>query len=187
MGRKEAPAWQKLRVSVDLCVFVHCWSVIVYTRLLCFRTSDFAMSFFFSPSFPRCPGEDFCTPICMWRSRAARTAAKAAGGLCCRVVIVPCMGLTVTAGAQGLYLMSLYRPLPEARRPMIHMCMHMCMRVCMHMLHMCMHLCMCTARVHRSQPLAAAASRSVPPYILRPLTAAGVRPYDRSLPRGAAA
>ena len=125
--------------------------------------------------------------LVMWRSRAARTAAKAAGGLCCRVVIVPCMGLTVTAGAQGLYLMSLYRPLPEARGPMIHMCMHMCMRVCMHMLHMCMHLCMCTARVHRSQPLAAAASRSVPPYILRPLTAAGVRPYDRSLPRGAAA
>jgi hypothetical protein len=117
VGRKEAPAWQKLRVSVDLCVFVHCWSVIVYTRLLCFRTSDFAlaMSFFFS-QLPALSWRGLLyAAICMWRGRAARTAAKAAGGLCCRVVIVPCMGLTVTAGAQGLYLMSLYRPLPEAR------------------------------------------------------------------------
>ena len=46
----------------------------------------------------------------MWRSRAVRTAAKAAGGTC--------MGLTVAAGAQGLYLMSLYKPLPEASGPM---------------------------------------------------------------------
>tara|TARA_B100000795_G_scaffold198325_1_gene152206 strand:- start:459 stop:602 length:144 start_codon:yes stop_codon:yes gene_type:complete len=43
----------------------------------------------------------------MWRSRAARTAAKAAGGAG--------VGVTLAAGAQGLYLMSLYRPLPEAR------------------------------------------------------------------------
>ena len=74
--------------------------------------------------------------LLMWRSPVVRSAAKAAGGLCCRVVIVPCMGLTVTAGAQGLYLMSLYRPLPEVRGPMKPMC---------------------TARAHRSQSLAAAA------------------------------
>ena len=46
----------------------------------------------------------------MWQNRTARTAAKAAGGAC--------MGLTFTAGAQGLYLNSLYKPLPEARGPM---------------------------------------------------------------------
>ena len=74
-----------------------------------------AMSFFFS-QLPALSWRGLLyAAICMWRGRAARTAAKAAGGLCCRVVIVPCMGLTVTAGAQGLYLMSLYRPLPEAR------------------------------------------------------------------------
>ena len=42
----------------------------------------------------------------MWSSRAG-AAAKAAGGAC--------VGVTLAAGAQGLYLMSLYRPLPEAR------------------------------------------------------------------------
>ena len=51
--------------------------------------------FWRSPGETELPGAARCVPAAslMWRHRTVRMAAKAAGG----VVLVPCVGLTVTA------------------------------------------------------------------------------------------